>query len=159
VTGTIGDVTRFDLTYPDGIARDAETLLVDPGTGDVLVVTKTFAPSAEVFSFRPGPDGADATLEPAGSVRIPELGLPMLTGGSVSAEGNWVALRTYDRVLRFPRPPGASVAEALAGPPCIDPLPLQPQGEGVALDPTGDAVVTTSEGPAAAIQTQEVGGG
>jgi hypothetical protein len=159
VSATLDDVARFDLTYPDGIARDAEVLLVDPGTGDVLLVAKTLAPRAEVFRFRPGPEGAGATLEAAGAVTIPGLGLPMLTGGSVNAEGTWVALRTYDRLLRFSRQPGASIVEALAGPPCVDALPLQPQGEAVALSPTADAVVTTSEGPSAAIQTQEVGGG
>ena len=159
VSGILDDVARFDLTYPDGVARDAEALLVDPGSGEVLVVAKTLAPSAEVFRFRPGPEGGSVSLEAAGAVTVPGLGLPMLTGGSVSAEGTWVALRTYDRVLRFPRESGASIAEALAGPPCVDALPLQPQGEAVALSPAGDAVVTTTEGPSAAIQAQEVGGG
>jgi hypothetical protein len=158
-TVALEDVVRFDLIYPDGISRDAEALLVDPHRGDVLLVEKTFVPSAEVFGFHPGPESAEVSLEAAGSVAVPGLGLPMLTGGSVSAEGTWVALRTYDRVLRFPRQPGASIAEALAGAPCIDALPLQPQGEAVALSPTGGTVVTTSEGPSAPIQTQEVGGG
>jgi hypothetical protein len=158
-SGTLDEVTRFDLTYPDGIARDAESLLVDPDTGEVVVVAKTFAPRAESFRFRPGPEGGSVSLEAAGEVTVTGLGLQMLTGGSVSADGTWVALRTYDRVLRFPKEPGATITEALAGVPCVDALPLQPQGEAVALSPTGDAVVTTSEGPAAAIQTQEVGGG
>jgi hypothetical protein len=159
VVSTLAAVERFDIAYPDGVARDAEAMLVDPVEGDVVIVSKTLAPVSEVFRFRPEPGAAVALLAPAGTVAIPPGGIPMVTGGAVSADGRWVALRTYDRVLRFARAADVPLEAALTTAACVDALPLQPQGEAVALSPTADSVVTTSEGPSAAIQTQEVGGG
>ena len=37
---TLGDVERFDFTYPTRDVPDAETLMVDPRTGDFFLVTK-----------------------------------------------------------------------------------------------------------------------
>src|SRR5689334_130260 len=39
VTTALGGVETLHLTYPDG-PHDAETLMVDPPTGDVVIVTK-----------------------------------------------------------------------------------------------------------------------
>jgi hypothetical protein len=153
---TLDGVARFDVSYPDGVPRDAEALLVDADAGEVLVVTKTLSTTSEVFRFHPGPEGTAVILEAAGTVEVPGFGIPMITGGSVSADGTWVALRTYDRVLRFHRRPGMTVAEALARSACDDPLPLQPQGEAIALTPDGGSVITTSEGQAAALAVQVV---
>jgi hypothetical protein len=97
----------FHATYPDG-PRDAETLLVTP-EGGLYVVTKGEGGPVGLYRFprdlRPG-DVHDLERigqlqpEPArgGRRRAPPL---RVTDGSVSADGQWVALRTRQALLVY----------------------------------------------------------
>ncbi len=46
--GRLTDVDPLELAYPDG-PRDAEALLVDPRTGDLIVITKDVLGASEVY--------------------------------------------------------------------------------------------------------------
>ena len=133
------------LTYPDG-PRDAETLLVDPVTGDLLLVGKTWD-GGSVGVYRVPADaapGASVTMERVGEV--PALAGEMVTGGDVAPDGSLVALRTYFGVQLWDRAPGQTVADALAGEPCEAPAPFEVQGEALAFTPDGRGYVTVAEG-------------
>jgi hypothetical protein len=132
----------FHLRYPTGPA-DAEALLVDPITGDLLILTKALLGQAAVLRAPAASlvDGATVTMEEAGSVRI-----PLITAADVSADGRRLVVRTYAQVLDFERPPGATVAATLQGAPCAASDTAEPQGEAIALTDGGTAYLTISEG-------------
>jgi hypothetical protein len=173
-TQPITDVEVLEFVYPDR-PHNAEVLLVDEDAGRVVIVTKEqrrvegippeLGPTEPSFVFEgplDGHDGVPIELTPVGMLDAPLLetrtvatpphptsllglgGLP--TGGDVSADGALVALRTYETIWVFPRLPGRTVAEALAGDPCQAAIAPETQGEAVAF--TARSLVTISEGVA-----------
>ena len=129
-------------------------LLVDPISGDLVVLTKEDGASsvlvAAAASLRPG---ASVALTEAGRFEVPEpasdaFGLPgsYVTGADVSPDGGTVLVRTYRSVLAFSRPDGEPLPAAFASPPCEVPQVEEAQGESVAFTTDGGAYVTVSEG-------------
>ena len=157
------DADAIALTYPDG-PHDAETLLVDPVTGDLFIVTKdiTGGPSGLYRASAASLGAPPVTLErvatidfaaltpqqtiPAGAPPLPS-GLPKVpTGGDISPDGSRIAVRTYGTVWVWQRSSGSSVADAFAAAPCEGPSALEPQGEAIAFLPNSAGYVTASEG-------------
>jgi len=124
------DATWFRFTYPDG-PHDAEALLVHPRTGRVLIATK------DAFGGGLYRAPLDPVTTDDGSNRLVRVAdVPSLvTDGAYLPDGRF-ALRTYASVFVYDRP-GHQVATAT--------LPLQPQGESLAVD--GDLLLVGSEGP------------
>jgi hypothetical protein len=122
--------TRYPLSYPDG-PHDAETLLVQPRTQRVFVVSKAvFGGTVYAAPRHLRPDRPNRLRAFA---RVPGL----VTDGSFFPDGRHVVLRTYGTasVLTFP-------AFQLVG---TVTLPEQPQGEGISVSRTG-RVLVSSEG-------------
>lgn len=145
VTIPAGDIQTITLRYPDG-PRDAETLLVDPATRDIVIVHKRFGGASEVYQAAEA-DWADgeAELERIGIVEVGDTPLDATTAGDVGADGQVVALRTYAAVLVFPRDEDQSLAEALVeNEPCDAPTRLEVQGEAITF--TQEGYLTVSEG-------------
>jgi hypothetical protein len=146
--------TRLRLTYPDG-AHDAETLLADRRTGELVIVTKALSGRSGVYAARVPARGApaSATLRHAGEL---ELGLGGLaTAGDVSADGRTVAVRTYTTLFAWARRPGRSLAATLTGGrPCAGQARLgaEGQGEALALARDGRSFFTVPEGAAATLR-------
>ena len=122
------DPERFELVYPDG-ATDAETLMTEPGTGRLIVVSKG------VFGgvvYR-----APARLAPDRPNRLEEVGttLGLATDGSFFPDGRHLVVRNYGRaaVLTWPRLEELGSFE----------LPPQEQGESIAVDERGQVLVGT----------------
>jgi hypothetical protein len=154
---------RITLRYADG-PHDAETLLVDPISGHLVIVTKeivagdsgVYVASAEALAT------GSSTLERAGTIAKTTLtstktppddasalvrGVGWLpTGGEISPDGALIAIRTYASVFIWPRQDGQTVAEALAGAPCEAPSAIETQGEAIAFTPDGGGYYTVSEG-------------
>jgi hypothetical protein len=163
VDRVIASEQRVVLRYPDG-ARDAETLLADPVTGDLFIVSKELitgnagvyrASDAVLFAD----DGAmekvgeiakerlTSAVTPPDSASALVRGVGYLpTGGDISRDGALIAIRTYASVFIWARDEGQSVAEALAGTPCEAPSAVEPQGEAIAFAADGDEYFTVSEG-------------
>jgi hypothetical protein len=133
---------RLTLRYPDG-AHDAEALLVDPSSGALTIVTKSFGGSAGVYVAGRPSTGA---LRRAGKVSL-EIG-QAVTAGSVSADGRTIALRTYDSAFVWSRRRGESLPSALRRRPCAARADLlaEGQGETLALTRDGRAFYTVPEG-------------
>ena len=145
-TGSTSPATRLTLRYPDG-AHDAETLLVDPRSGDIVIVTKDFSGRSGIYVSH----NASTTLRLAGHLNLGPGGLA--TGGDVSADGRVVAIRTYGNVYAWRRPSATSLAAALRRKPCVSPTPLREgQGESLALTRAGGAFYTVPEGVNATIR-------
>lgn len=140
---------EIHLEYPDG-PHNAETLMVDPRTGDAYVVSKVSDALTEVSRvFRaaaPLTDGA--TMEEVATLAFSGPALPgdaLTTGGEISPDGDRIAIRTYTAAFVWRRTPHQTVGEALAGDPCPVPLAGEPQGEAIGWDPATGGYRTVSE--------------
>lgn len=129
------------LRYPDG-AHDAEALLADPDNGELVLVTKDLDGRSGVYAA-PAKGGE---LRRTGTLRLGLLQL--VTAGDVSADGQTVALRTYDRIYVWTRAPGEVLTDTLKRPPCSPDLELagEGQGEALALTADGRSAYTVPEG-------------
>ncbi len=137
------------FTYPDG-SHNAETLLADPTTGGLFVVTKTLGVSS-VYAFPlPLTPNKSVVLKKGGDISLPIMPA-LITGGDVHPGGRGVLLRTYSDVWLFPQAPGMSVVDALLGTPCAEPVPSESQGEAIGWLASGAGYVSTSEGANAPI--------
>ncbi|WP_139977737.1 WD40 repeat domain-containing protein [Nocardioides litoris] len=122
----------YELVYPDG-PRDAETLMTDPATGRLVVVTKGIF-GGEVYVSAP-PD----RLSPDRPNPVRRVGsaLGIATDGAFWPDGRHLVVRGYADAVVYTWPALDEVATLG--------LPDQQQGEGVAVDPAG-AVLLSSEG-------------
>jgi hypothetical protein len=142
---TLPGVETLTLTYEDG-PHDAETLLADPTTGDLYVVSKQW--DGEVSGlYRVPADAAPGTpvvMERLGDVT--GTAGQMATAGDISADGSLVAVRTYSKILLWDRAPDEPLADALAAEPCEAPVPFEIQGEALSFTPDGHGYLTIPEG-------------
>jgi hypothetical protein len=130
-----GPAEVFHAVYPDH-PHDAEALIVIPG-GQLFVVTKEVPPRLYKLPAALKP-GATATLE---FVRQLDERV-RITGGAVSADGRWTALRSNGTLLLYRTPALMSGGDPIR----IDLTALkEPQGEGVAFGP-GNELYLVSEG-------------
>lgn len=146
------DILRFE--YADG-PHNAETLLVDPVSGDLYVVTKESTGPSFVFHW-PAPHDPDEqpVLESVGSLAFGGAQLPgvrLTTAGDVSADGSLVAVRTYTNAFVWRRPPGQPLHAAFETEPCPVPLRVEIQGETFAFDAVDGGYFTVSEGTASTL--------
>jgi hypothetical protein len=155
-TGPALPAEKFTITYPDG-PHDAETLLVDPLTGDLYIVTKEMTRESVVFMVPVAALVDGATITPTQVATLARgdtaaSGLfSLVTGGDISPDGTVITIRTYSAVLVYKRSPGESVAQALSEPPCDGNAAIEIQGEGVGIAPDGRSYYTISEGQNAPI--------
>jgi hypothetical protein len=131
--------TKLTLRYPDG-AKDAETLMVDPRTKDIYIVSKEGSNAGVYRAAYPQSSQEPITLE-----RVTTLGLSVVVAGDISPQGDEVLLKTYGQVFYWSRAAGQSLWEALS----VDPLPVpytrEPQGEAVAWAADATGYYTLSE--------------
>jgi hypothetical protein len=155
--GTDRDLSGADallLVYPDGPV-DAEALIVDPLTGDLVIVTKDLLGNSRALTAAAEElvAGPPITLTDAGTVTIDAsiggglVGLPstMVTAADVTPDGRWVLVRTYQAVLAFERPDGEPLVAAFGSAPCTGPSATESQGEALAVTSDGSAYLTASE--------------
>ena len=127
------------LQYPDGHAYNAESLAVDPVTGNVLIITKRddAAPHTEVFVAE-APLVDDEVIELRPVVTEASRGLD---GRFVAADIAWDGQGLIGQVdggdsRLWPRHPGEAWASALSWPPCSYDAP-DLHIETIALGPDG----------------------
>jgi hypothetical protein len=123
-------VRRYRLRYPDG-PRDAEALLVDPGSNRLYVASKEEAGGG--LYRAPAPLRSDRVNLLRRVGRVP----PLVTDGAFSPDGRLLVLRDYLAAHLY----GAS-----GGRLATVTLPLQPQGESVAFSADGRSLLAGSEG-------------
>lgn len=140
-------VEQIHLIYPNDDNYNAETLFVEPSTGDIYILTKTGARSFLFRKAAPHQNGATTTLELAATLDLSNLpGNHSTTGGDSTSDGKKIVTRTYSHAHLWLRPGEATVASAFATPPCLSiDLINEPLGEAIAFTPEGD-LITTSEG-------------
>jgi hypothetical protein len=143
--GSLPVAEELTIRYPGGPAN-AESLFVDPLTGDLYIITKVTLGNSRVLRAAAAAvaRGGEITMEDVGGFQVRSL----VTGADISPDGSTVLVRTYEAVLAFRRTPGATVASAFAKRPCTAPSIQERQGEAVAFSADGAAYYTSSEGDA-----------
>jgi hypothetical protein len=141
VVQTLTGVETITLTYPAPGPCNAETLMIDPVTGDLYIVTKEAGQFRLMRKAAPHTNGQTATLELAAT----GAGLSIATGGDIAPDGGRVLVRGYGSALLWTRAPGQSLALAMTAEPCVAPLATEPQGEAIAFAFNGLGYMTLSE--------------
>jgi hypothetical protein len=138
-------VATWRARYPSG-ARNAESLLRDPLTGLLYLVTKDKSGRSEVYRFPAEPSEALGTLAPVARITLEGSGWSALsaTGADWSPDGQRVILRTYQVAWEWDVHPDDREAH-WSEPPRRAWLAAEDQGEAVAYTPDG-SLLTTSEG-------------
>jgi hypothetical protein len=127
------------LSYPDG-AKDAETLMVDPISKDIFILSKRdsmnilYKTTQEAFEIK------EAVLE-----KVIELPFTMSVAGDISADGKEILIKNYFTVYYWQRNENETIGQALARDPLILPYKPEPQGESIGFEPKGKSYFTLSE--------------
>jgi hypothetical protein len=131
---TAVEATTFTLAYADG-GRDAEAMMVDPRDGRLYVVSKEVAGGVYAAPERLDPEGVN-TLTRVDSAPL------YATDASFSPDGAHYAIRTYWGATLYDAADGVSGRS-------VDRigLPELDQGESLAFDHDGAAVLAGTEGP------------
>lgn len=137
---TIGPADAFRFTYPGG-PRDAETLLVDPLTRDLFIISKRPLPSKVYQASYPQSAGERTELK-----EVPVSFRDFVVAGDVSPDGHRIIVRgmLFGASL-WVRPPGEPLWRAFEGKRKRLPLMYEKQGEGICFDARGTGYFTIGE--------------
>ncbi|MFT4035538.1 MAG: hypothetical protein QM679_08175 [Patulibacter sp.] len=138
--GTTAPAQPLQLAYPDG-AHDAESFIVDPRRGTLIVVTKS-VPGAVYAAAQPKSWSGTVRLR-----KIHDAGIAYATAADISADGRTVALRGYFNVKLWARRAGEPLTQTLRRAGCTSPTLLDDgQGEALALAGNGRSAWIVAEG-------------
>jgi len=132
-------VESITLQYPDG-ARDAETLMVDPVTKDIYIISKRETYSRVYLAAYPQSTTSTITMEYKG-----QLPWGWAVGGDISPDGSLVIVRGYTDASIWQRGDGVNLWEIFTGTECSVSILSEPQGEAICFDADGCGYYTVSE--------------
>jgi hypothetical protein len=137
-------VEVLPFTYPDR-PHDAESLIVEPRTGRLAVITKARDTLGEVFALEGlAPDTVTKATR-LGELRAPGDVDFRTTAAALHESGQRLLLRTYTRVWEVRRPGATRLEELVQGQVAEVPGPSQAQSEAIAYLPGGRAYLVGSE--------------
>lgn len=128
------DWEQMKLTYENG-ARDAETLMFDPQSRELIMVSKRDE-NGLIYSF---PFNAGLTTIKA----LGKINLTQFTAGDISKSGE-IILKNYDDIFYWPASHLSVVERLKSGPDFRLKYTVEPQGEALAFDRVGN-IYTLSE--------------
>ncbi len=143
--GFISEVDEFNLVYPEP-GHDAESMFVDPVTGDLVVVTKPDSGGEALIYIATAVelvDGATVNLTRVGSFQL-DPGL-FVTAADIDSTGAVILFRGYNEVWLWHRT-DLGFEETFAGEPCRVPSTAEVQGEAISFSADGYSYYTMSEG-------------
>lgn len=155
VATSVLNYDKITLKYPDG-AHNCEALIVDPGSGDIFLVTKA-SNEALVYRLAAPPSGGSYTMSKLGTIH-PDTGLGsagrLVTAGDASPDGRFVMLRTYTGALEYPVK--GAFQDWWKQTPASVRMPLHAQGESIAYGQSGRFLFTSSEGAPCPVHRQKL---
>jgi hypothetical protein len=141
----VNSVERFEFKYVGAPLNsyDAETLLVDPATGDIYILTKR---ELNVLVFKlayPQSTNAINSADFLGTIPYPGI-----QGGDISADGKEILLKNQYSVYYWKLKENESIYQALSRSRDLSPsYSPEPQGEAIAFDIDQKGFFTLSEKP------------
>jgi hypothetical protein len=139
------EVVRF--VYPD-FDQDAETLMVEPKSGDIYVVTKRVSGPSGVYRIKQN----FASIEIQRAEKVTELSVPAIpngfvTGGDISPDGQRMVICDYAQAYEWSLPDNVTQFDEIwkQEPTRID-LGKRSGGESVCYSANGSSIFASSEG-------------
>jgi len=127
--------------FPDGI-HDAETLLLDPLSLDLFIITKEMS-RARLYRL-PYPQSTSAIITAEYVGVLPSVSL--VTSGDISPDGDEILIRTYTGVYYWRRDRNNLVGQTLTGQPTgTVSTEIEQQGEAICFDQGAKGFFTLSE--------------
>jgi hypothetical protein len=133
----IKDYEILIFKLPDN-SRDAETLIIDPKTNDLFIVSKR-EDSVRVYQAL-YPFAGDTVLLSL----VCKLAFKSIVGGSISADGSEVLLKSYKQIFYWKRS-SQTIPQLLIQPPVVLTYEPEFQGEGIAWSRDNTGFYTLSE--------------
>lgn len=131
--------------YPD-TPHNAETLMVQPRSGDIYVLTKRLDGPSLVFKIKPQFTSTQPVIaEKVGEVSLPAVPNGLLTGGAISPDGKRVFLCDYTAGYELDLSNATNFDDVWKRKPIPVDLGDRKQGEAVTFSPDGKAIFATSE--------------
>ncbi|GGM77420.1 hypothetical protein GCM10010967_06280 [Dyadobacter beijingensis] len=132
---------KITFSYPDG-PRDAESIIVDPQTKDIFVLSKEMQ-NTNIYRLAYPQSTSDVSVaEKVGTVP----GVALATASSISKDGSEIVVRTYLGVYYWKRNSGESVGQTLTKSATKTlTVALEPQGEAICFENDGKGFYTLSE--------------
>jgi hypothetical protein len=162
---TIERVAILKFKYPDG-ERDAESLLLDPLTRDLFIISKRELRS-NVYRL-PYPQSTDEPM--VAELALEKIEFEQASSGDtintddgilikgyhpkfyyqivaadISADGSEVLVKSYSSVYYWKRAPHETIVDVLKRPCELLPYEPEPQGEAIAFDHSGTGYYTLNE--------------
>lgn len=135
------DVETLRFRYPDG-QHDSETLLVDPVTKDLYIVSKE-TQQAQLYRLAyPQSTTEVMTAEWLGTLPF----VALATSGDISKNGDEILIRTYLSVYYWKKRANQTIGQALTATAQKQlAVELEPQGEAICFDANAAGFYTLSE--------------
>jgi hypothetical protein len=133
----INDFDTLVVQLPD-VARDAETLMVDPLSNDLLIVSKRKKPVVIYRISKTNSLADTVTAEVIGTLNIKGV-----VGGDISEDGKEILIKNSKNVFYWQVE--GSIEETLKKQPKILEYKQEPQGEAIAFARDGSGYFTLSE--------------
>lgn len=132
--------------YPE-VRHDAETLMIQPATGDIYILSKRISGAAAVYKLK-ADYAADKvnTLEKIADFTVPAIPNGLLTGGSIAPDGRRAVVCDYFAAYEIELPKEAKNFDEIwkQKPQKIE-LGQRTQGETIAYAADGKSLYATSE--------------
>ncbi len=136
---TVSHFATIRFRLPDG-ARDCETLMCDPLSKNLYIVSKR-ENRVHVYEL-PFPQD---TLRISQAKFLTRLPVTQITAGDIASSGRHIILKNYLQIFYFPRAKGQSVKQALSHFPSFLPYKEEPQGEALCFACDESGYYTISE--------------
>lgn len=134
----VSDFDTIVFRLEDG-RKDTETIMIQPLTRDIYVVSKRERPVVLYKLAYPLNPGDTLTAE-----RVASLPVTQIVAGGFSPGGDEIVLKNYDNIYYW-KLNGESISESLKAKPGVLNYTQEPQGEALAFNLDGSGFYTLSE--------------
>lgn len=141
IVDNITGVETIRFEFPDG-PRDAETLMIDPLSKDLYIISKQW-PQGGIYLLK----YPYSTTEINVPEKVGEISLSNVVGGDVSAYGKEVLVKTYTAIYCWKKLGEEDIGTLLQSEPVRLPYFREPQGEAIGWKVDGSGFYTLSEEP------------
>jgi hypothetical protein len=139
--GSTIEIADFDtIIFRLPAKKDAETLMIDPTTRNLYIVSKREDP-VHLYEL-PYPYSTSDTLFAS---EVGSLPMTQIVSGDISPDGKQVLLKNYETIYFWNNPNGKPLKELLLEKPQEVPYEEEPQGESITWAKDGSGFFTLSE--------------
>ena len=135
----VSDFDKITYVYPDG-QRDAEAIMVDPRTKDIIIISKR-EPQVHLYKL-PYPQSTTDTIT---AEFLGKLNTSMVVAADWAANGRDVLIKTYRNIYYWELSENEPIQAITERKPKNLPYVREPQGEAIAWDIDATGYFTASE--------------